>query len=108
MKYYSDVTKKLYDSEADLEAAEKEAAELEEKKRIEREEKEAKERIRNEERKIREKEVQDAFDAASKASSEANEKLRNFIKDYGYCSVKSSSKYPTLNGITDFLFPHIF
>lgn len=76
MKYYSDVTKKIYDSaEACSEA---EAKAIEAKKAAD--EAEAK---RKAERKVR----ADAVDAAYKAAVEANKNyralLKDFVKDYG-------------------------
>lgn len=79
MKYYSELTKKPYDTVEDLERAEraiKEASIAEEKKRSERAE--------------AAKEVEIAFDEARKAISASNkakknaqEKLNEFCKKYG-------------------------
>lgn len=66
MKYYSEQTKKLYDSQEELNNAEKA---FEEKKAVELKKKE--------ERATRAKEVEDAYDKYV-------ELLDKFIKDYGY------------------------
>ena len=66
MKYYSEQTKKLYESQEDLEKAEKE---FEEKKTAELKKKEARE--------ARAKEVAEAY-------NKYIELLDAFIKDYGY------------------------
>lgn len=66
MKYYSEQTKKLYDSKAELEKAEKD---FEEKKAAELKKKEARE--------ARAKEVADAY-------NKYIELFNAFVKDYGY------------------------
>ena len=65
MKYYSEVTKKLYDSEKELTAAEAEVT----KSKADR----AKEA----------KEVTEALKAANEAQKKANEMLNAFVKKYG-------------------------
>ena len=65
MKYYSELTKDLYDSKEDLIAAE---AELTKAKA---------------DRAERAKEVTDAIKLANEKTKEANELLREFVKDYG-------------------------
>ncbi len=72
MKYFSDVTKKTYETVEALEKAEAEAnasKKADEKKR--------------EERSKRAKEVEDAFKSAREAEKGAEELLSKFCKDYG-------------------------
>ena len=84
MKFYSEVTNKLYDSEKALIAAEAEVKRLEE-------EKIAKERAKKEERSKRAKEVENALKAANKAQTEAIALLKAFTKDYGYFHMSYST-----------------
>lgn len=72
MKYYSEITKKLYDSSEALAKAEHE---LDEKKK-------AKEQLAQQ-REKRAKEVEDAFKAVQTAQEHAQELLKNFTSDYG-------------------------
>lgn len=65
MKYYSDLTKKLYDTEKQLKAAEIEAT----KSKADRAE--------------RAKEVTEALKTANEATNKANKLLAQFVKDYG-------------------------
>ena len=65
MKYYSELTKKLYDSEKDLQKAEVGLT----KSKAERGE--------------RAKEVTKALEEANKATKKANQLLADFVKDYG-------------------------
>ena len=65
MKYYSELTKKLYDSEKDLQKAEVGLT----KSKAERAE--------------RAKEVTKALEEANKATKKANQLLADFVKDYG-------------------------
>ena len=65
MKYYSDLTKKLYDTEKQLKAAEIEVT----KSKANRAE--------------RAKEVTEALKAANEATNKANKLLAQFVKDYG-------------------------
>lgn len=69
MKYYSEETKKFYDSVEECEQAEKEA-------RKTKEEKEQRQKLLKETRAARAKEVEDAF-------NKANELLNKFVEDYG-------------------------
>lgn len=65
MKYYSDLTKKLYDTEADLKKAEIEVT----KSKADRAEKA--------------KEVTKLLQEANEASKKANKALADFVKEYG-------------------------
>ena len=77
MKFYSELTKQLYDSEKALMKAEAELKETEEKKRTE-------EKIKKEARAKRAKEVDEALKAANEAQTKAISLLKDFIRDYGY------------------------
>jgi len=85
MRYYSDQTKQLYDSEAALVKAEKE---LEEVQKKEEEKKQA--------RTARAKEVEDAFKAANDARKHAQDLLEAFTKDYGsfHMTFKDKVNFP--------------
>ena len=65
MKYFSEVTNKVYDSIDALESAENEVS------------------AAKNERAIAAKEVEAAMNAAREAQKDANEKLENFCKKYG-------------------------
>lgn len=84
MKFFSEVTKKLYDSEKALIAAESEVKKLEE-------EKIAKEKAKKEERAKRAKEVEEALKVANKAQEKAIALLKDFTKDYGYFHMSYST-----------------
>lgn len=88
MKFYSDVTKQLYESERELRkaeaVAEKEKQALEEKKA---------------EKAKRAKEIEVAFERVEQARKDANELVNTFIKDYGsfHSTIKTSKTlYPDL------------
>lgn len=85
MKYYSDETKKLYDTEEALKAAEKAVVEARKEK----------EKLK-EQRSARAKEVEDAFKAVEQAQARAYELLNAFTKDYGsfHMSWSDSVKKP--------------
>lgn len=76
MKYYSEETKKLYDSEEELAKAEEVVKEAREKREQLLKEK-------KEQRAARAKEVEDAFKEAKEAADKANKLLSEFCKDYG-------------------------
>ena len=77
MKFYSEVTKKLYDSEKDLISAEAEVKAAE-AKRIEAE------KIKKAARANRAKEVETALKEANEAQAKALKLLKDFTNDYGY------------------------
>ena len=83
MKYYSDVTKKLYETQPAL--VEAEALEL--KKQNEAEEK-------AKQRKVRAKEVEDAFKAVLDAQAHYTELKNKFIEDYGNFHVTENRQIP--------------
>ena len=84
MKFYSEVTKKLYDSEKALMEAETEVKRVEERKLAEEKAKKAK-------RAERAKEVEDALKTANEAQAQAIALLKSFMKDYGYFHTSFSS-----------------
>ena len=92
MKFYSEVTKKLYDTEADLNDAESAI------KKAECEKKARETKLKNE-RAARAKIVDAAFEdyreakeIAKKKYSDANDLLDAFVKDYGTYHVSISEK----------------
>lgn len=84
MKYYSDKTKKLYDTEKDLHDAEKALVK-----------REAEEKAKREERSARAKEVEDAY-------NKYVELLNAFLKDYGHFHTTINNA----NSLFDFMFNH--
>ena len=104
MKYYSEITRKTYDS---AEACEKAEAEVE----AARVEKEAAAKKKSEERAARAKEVEDAYQSYLDAQKVANEKnkeykklLDAFLKDYGYYHSTIKLGVPSVNDLFfDFL-----
>lgn len=83
MKYWSEVTKKLYDTEMDLAAAEAVAKKADA-------EKEAKSKARA----ARAKEVEDAYRAVMEANKHYNELKDKFVEDYGSFHMTITSKTP--------------
>lgn len=94
MKYYSEVTRKIYDTKDELKMAEEKeaAAKAEREKAIA--EKREKEKKLTSEREARAKEVTDAYNALDdvrkkwadeykKAQQNAEKLMKDFIKDYG-------------------------
>lgn len=78
MKYYSELTKQLYDTKEDLQKAEVEIT----KSKADRAE--------------RAKEVTEAIKAANEANRKANKLLEKFVKDYG--SFKTTIKDEDVDG----------
>lgn len=93
MKYYSTVTKTLYDSEKELQEAESTFA-------LEKSKKEAE----KEERAKLAKEVQDAYVKAEEAHKAADEKLREFCKKYGAYHATLSKPMTSMYDLWDFFF----
>ena len=77
MKFYSEITKKLYDSKEELVKAEVEVTK------------------QNADRAERAKEVNEALKAANAAQKKANDLLSKFVKDYG--SFKTTIKDEDIN-----------
>lgn len=98
MKYFSDMTQKLYDTEELLVAAEKEAAaELARKEEEARKAKEAEETKKNE-RKARADEIEAARKAMLEAQRKYQELVSAFVRDYKtyHYSTSSAEGLPTL------------
>lgn len=94
MKYYSDVLKKFYNSEADCLEAEKSH-----KAKLEEEEKHQKEL--NEKRKTRAKEVEDAYKTMQEAQKRYAELRTQFVKDFGSYHMTYTSKDDDWKSIFD-------
>lgn len=87
MRYYSEITKTIYDTEkacleAEFKVKEEQNKEKIRRERAEREAKEKQERL-NAERKVRAAEVENARKAMDAARSKYAEVLQAFCKDYG-------------------------
>lgn len=77
MKFYSEITKKIYDTQAEVEAAERKVKEQEAAKaKAEKEKKET--------RAKRAKEVENALQEVTSAATKAKKLLIDFTNDYGY------------------------
>lgn len=98
MKYYSEITKQLYDCEAALNKAEQAIAEKQAKEAAE-------QKAKSELRTARAKEVEKAYKAAVDANK-AYVELRNaFVKDFGSFHMSVTSQSPTdATSLLDFLF----
>lgn len=90
MKYYSDLTKKLYDTEADLKKAEIEVT----KSKANRAEKA--------------KEVTKLIQEANEATKKANKALSDFVKEYGSFKTTLTDKDVDIKGNFWDLFDHFF
>lgn len=99
MKFYSEQLNKLFDTQADLEAAEEKVNAA---KRAE-EEKKAKLKANRE---ARAKEVEEAFKVAGEATQKAYALLKDFIKDYG--SFHTTLHDTAFGGIFNELFKELF
>ena len=102
LKYYSDRTKQLYDTQEACEQAEKNAIEAENREKIRKEralaeEKERKEKLTSE-RKARAAEVDAARKEMVQAQNKYREVLKNFINTYGtyHYSTSNFDDLPTL------------
>ena len=82
MKYYSEITKKLYDTKDECTEAEIEATKA------------------KADRATRAKEVEEALKVAKEANKKAQTLLDAFVKDYS--SFKTTIKDPDNNGVTNF------
>ena len=85
MKFYSEVTKRLYNTEKELVEAETKIKNAEA-------EKIAAEKAKKEARATRAKEVEKALKEASEAQSKAIKMLKDFTNDYGYFHMSYSTK----------------
>lgn len=99
MKFYSDVLRKLYDTDKELFAAEAaHEAELAEQKAKAEEERKRKEALAAE-KESRKKEVDAAYDIAFKAYEAAEKKAKEFANDYGRYQRQSPNAMNTLYDI---------
>lgn len=101
MKYYSEKTRKLYDTEADLLKAEALIAKVEA-------EKAAKEKAAREQRAARAKAVEEALKEANLAKAKANKLLNDFVRDYGsfhasFSNVKDANDKTQESIVNDFV-----
>ena len=99
MKYYSEMTDKVYETQEECEKAEEA---LVAKKKAEEEKQLA---LKNE-RETRSKAVVDAFKKAREAEMEAKRLMKEFVKDYGsfHMSYNGKSSLPTLGDFLDSFF----
>lgn len=97
MKYYSELTKKIYDCESDLIADEESLVKA-------KEEKEAKAKQLKEERANRAKAVEEAYKIAHEKYAEANKLMDEFLKDYGSFHTTVKDVQPTFTSLFDYFF----
>ena len=94
MKYYSETLDKIFDTEENLVAAERESQRQLEAQRAEKEK-----------RATAAKEVEELFNKANDAYKLANEKLEEFVKTYGsYHMTLKDSNLPRPSSLFDYLF----
>lgn len=97
MKYYSELTKKIYDCEGDLIADEESVVKA-------KQEKDAKAKQLKEERASRAKAVEDAYKLANEKQAEADKLMREFIKDYGSFHTTVKDVKPSFTSLIDYFF----
>lgn len=95
MKYFSDVTKKMYETVEQLNEAENKVL-------AERKQKELDAQKKREEREARAKEVDAALKAAVEAQKEATAKLNAFCKDYGVFHTSVENANALLGNVNPF------
>lgn len=83
MKYYSDVTKRLYDTAEELNKAETAVIKAEQERKAALEKKQAEQAKLKEQRAARAQEITDAIKARDEAQKKVNELVNKFVKDYG-------------------------
>ena len=93
MKYYSEITKNLYETEKDLLLAEAKVKAATQK--LEAEKREAAEKAKKAERAARAKEVEKAMKELTDAQANAIKLLKQFTKDYGYFHMSLSPNTET-------------
>lgn len=91
MKYYSDITKKLYDSEKELMAAEQKQKQLDVEKELAAQKKEEERKALMEQRKARAAEIDAARKDMEAAQQKYRELVEKFCKDYGAYHYTSSN-----------------
>ena len=98
MKYYSDVTKQVYETVDALKEAE-----------VKEEEKLAKVKLEKEERAAAAKEVEELFKKANEAYKEARHKMDEFCKKYGsFHYTITDSNLPATKTLFDVLFDNLW
>ncbi len=95
MKYFSDVTNKVYETVEQLNEAENKVI-------AERKQKELVAKKKKEEREVRAKEVDAAIKAAVAAQKEATTKLNAFCKDYGVFHTSVENANALLGNVNPF------
>lgn len=105
MKYYSDKTRKFYDTAEACQQAEVAAKEAENREKILKEREEAHKKELVEQRKARATEVDNARKAMNEAQKKYKEVLEAFIRDYGsfHYTTTSFDDIPTLFDFLSFL-----
>ena len=106
MKYYSELTQKVYDTEKDCAKAEKEFKEAQAAKLRAEEEKRLVEKKKQEERAADAKVVEQKFEEMFRVQKECREVVDAFVKKHGsyHFSTNSTEKIPYLFGtLFDFL-----
>ena len=83
MKYYSDVTRKLYETAEELNKAETAVVKAEQERKAALEKKQAEQAKLKEQRAARAQEVTEAIRVRDEAQKKVNELINNFVKDYG-------------------------
>lgn len=83
MKYYSDVTRKLYETAEELNKAETAVVKAEQERKAALEKKQAEQAKLKEQRAARAQEVTEAIRVRDEAQKKVNELVNNFVKDYG-------------------------
>lgn len=98
MKFYSDVTRKLYDTEEALHEAETAVKCKEEEERLAREHYE-------QEKEARTKVLNAAYEAKKKAEKDYEALLKDYCKDYGHASISDKEYHDSLNELMNLIFP---
>jgi regulator of protease activity HflC (stomatin/prohibitin superfamily) len=101
MKYYSDITKKLYDDKESCIAEEEQVIKAQE-------EKEAKSKKLKEERAERAKAIEEAYKIANEKYAEADKLLEAFLQDYNCYYSTQTSVQPRFSNVIDTLFNLMF
>ena len=83
MKYYSDVTRKLYETAEELTNAETAVVKAEQERKAALAKKQAEQAKLKEQRAARAQEVTEAIRVRDEAQKKVNELVNNFVKDYG-------------------------
>lgn len=83
MKYYSDVTRKLYETAEELNKAETAVVKAEQERKAALEKKQAEQAKLKEQRAARAQEVTEAIRVRDEAQKKVNELVNKFVKDYG-------------------------